>query len=72
MGVAPHILHLAVDHVADLTDWEARLAELGIAVESRVKWEGGGLSIYFRDPDGGSVELATPDLADMLIERPSP
>jgi catechol-2,3-dioxygenase len=58
-GSGPSHFAFAVDS-ADLTNWEARLAELGIAVESRVKWESGGLSIYFRDPDGRSVELATP------------
>jgi catechol 2,3-dioxygenase-like lactoylglutathione lyase family enzyme len=47
---------------AQLAAWEARLAELGIAVESRVRWERGGDSLYFRDPDGRSVELATPGL----------
>jgi catechol 2,3-dioxygenase-like lactoylglutathione lyase family enzyme len=33
---------------------------LRIPVESRVDWALGGHSIYFRDPDGRSVELATP------------
>jgi hypothetical protein len=33
--------------------------ELGVAVESRVKWQRGGMSLYFRDPDAHSVELAT-------------
>jgi catechol 2,3-dioxygenase-like lactoylglutathione lyase family enzyme len=42
--------------------WESRLAALGIAVESRVHWDRGGASIYFRDPDNRSVELATPGL----------
>ena len=51
----------AID-AADLAAWEAKLASLGIAVESRVKWERGGTSVYFRDPDGRSVELATPGL----------
>jgi catechol-2,3-dioxygenase len=44
----------------DLPAWEARLAELQIALESRVTWERGGMSLYFRDPDGRLVELATP------------
>jgi catechol 2,3-dioxygenase-like lactoylglutathione lyase family enzyme len=44
----------------DLPAWDARLVELGIAIESRVTWERGGLSLYFRDPDNRSVELATP------------
>ena len=47
---------------ADVPAWEARLAELGIAIESRVTWARGGLSLYFRDPDNRSVELATPGL----------
>jgi catechol 2,3-dioxygenase-like lactoylglutathione lyase family enzyme len=44
----------------ELSSWEARLLALSIEVESRVKWEHGGTSVYFRDPDGRSVELATP------------
>ena len=51
----------AID-TADLPAWEARLTELRIAVESRVTWERGGISLYFRDPDGRLVELATPGL----------
>jgi hypothetical protein len=31
-------------------------------MESRVKWEAGGESIYFRDPDEHLVELATPGI----------
>lgn len=53
--------HLALAVVADdLTAWEDRLTALGIAIESRVRWGLGGASLYFRDPDGHSVELATP------------
>ena len=51
----------AID-AADLPAWEVRLADLRIAVESRVTWERGGVSLYFRDPDGRLVELATPGL----------
>jgi catechol 2,3-dioxygenase-like lactoylglutathione lyase family enzyme len=55
--------HLAFAIDADtVTSWEARLAALGIAIESRVRWDRGGLSLYFRDPDNRSVELATPGL----------
>jgi catechol 2,3-dioxygenase-like lactoylglutathione lyase family enzyme len=43
-----------------LSAWELRLQECGVAIESRVRWNGGGESIYFRDPVGHSVELATP------------
>jgi len=51
----------AID-AADLAAWEARLVGLSIAVESRVTWERGGVSLYFRDPDGRLVELATPGI----------
>jgi catechol 2,3-dioxygenase-like lactoylglutathione lyase family enzyme len=51
----------AID-AADVAAWEARLAELRLAIESRVTWERGGLSLYFRDPDNRLVELATPGL----------
>jgi catechol 2,3-dioxygenase-like lactoylglutathione lyase family enzyme len=55
--------HFAFAIDADaLPAWEARLAVLGIAIESRVSWERGGLSLYFRDPDNRLVELATPGL----------
>lgn len=47
---------------ADLRSWEQRLGEAGVRVESRVKWPKGGDSIYFRDPDGHLVELATPGI----------
>jgi catechol-2,3-dioxygenase len=46
----------------DVARWEARLRELGIAIESRVSWERGGTSLYFRDPENRSVELATPGI----------
>src|SRR3954452_19345785 len=45
---------------AALAGWESRLARRGIAIESRVAWERGGQSIYFRDPDRNLVELVTP------------
>jgi catechol 2,3-dioxygenase-like lactoylglutathione lyase family enzyme len=45
---------------AELEAWGKRLAEKGIPVESEVKWERGGQSLYFRDPDGNLLELITP------------
>ena len=60
-GAGPVHIAFAIDR-SDLTRWELRLEALGIPIESRVTWESGGVSLYFRDPDGRSVELATPGL----------
>jgi len=46
----------------ELDRWEAHLASRGVAIEGRNDWERGGHSIYFRDPDGHLLELATPGL----------
>ena len=56
-------LHLCFAVPADaLGAWEARLAALGVAVVRRGRAARGGTSLYFRDPDGHLVELATPGL----------
>jgi catechol 2,3-dioxygenase-like lactoylglutathione lyase family enzyme len=55
------VLHLAFAIPAGtLPAWETHLQAQGIEVESRVTWARGGTSLYFRDPDGHSVEVATP------------
>jgi catechol 2,3-dioxygenase-like lactoylglutathione lyase family enzyme len=56
-------LHLAFAVAADeLPHWEQRLRDEGVAVEGRTRWSRGGHSVYFRDPDGHLLELATPGL----------
>ena len=56
-------LHMAFAINADaLAGWEQRLSERGVAIEGRTRWSRGGQSIYFRDPDGHLLELATPGL----------
>jgi len=54
-------LHIAFAIASDeLATWESWLQTKGIAVEEKRKWELGGWSLCFRDPDRHLVELATP------------
>ena len=46
----------------DLERWEQHLTTRGVPIEGRTDWSRGGRSIYFRDPDGHLLELATPGL----------
>jgi catechol 2,3-dioxygenase-like lactoylglutathione lyase family enzyme len=55
----PSHFALAIEE-GTLEDWRRRLGEEGVEIESEVQWDRGGRSLYFRDPDGHSVELATP------------
>ena len=42
--------------------WEKHLNQNKVQIESLVEWPNGGKSLYFRDPSGNCIELATPDL----------
>jgi catechol 2,3-dioxygenase-like lactoylglutathione lyase family enzyme len=53
----------------DLAAWRQRLEALSIAIESRIDWPGGAVSLYFRDPDGHAVELATPGIWSHLPKQ---
>ncbi|HEX8833906.1 MAG TPA: VOC family protein [Abditibacteriaceae bacterium] len=48
----------AID-ATELDAWKTHLQQNGVEIESEVKAERGGTSLYFRDPDGHLVELAT-------------
>lgn len=53
--------HIAFD-VPDadaLSAWRARLEQAGVEVETEHEWPRGGRSLYFRDPDGNSIEFIT-------------
>jgi catechol 2,3-dioxygenase-like lactoylglutathione lyase family enzyme len=41
----------------EMAAWRARLQAHGVAIEHEQDWAQGTHSIYFRDPDGNSVEL---------------
>jgi catechol 2,3-dioxygenase-like lactoylglutathione lyase family enzyme len=57
---AGHIAFSIADK--DFEWWRSRLKTNHIEVLSEVVWEGGSRSLYFRDPDGHLLELATPGL----------
>ena len=42
--------------------WRLHLQARDVAITSEVDWGERGKSLYFNDPDGNVVELATPDL----------
>ena len=46
----------------ELISWREHLMKYSIIIESEVSWPTGGQSIYFRDPAGNSIELATPGI----------
>ncbi|MDQ2858488.1 MAG: VOC family protein, partial [Candidatus Eremiobacteraeota bacterium] len=68
MGVVPGHdgsgpLHMAFAISADSYGaWREQLATHGVEIYSEVRWPRGGRSLYFHDPDGHLLELATPGL----------
>ena len=49
----------------DLSFWRSRLESLGVPIELDHLWPSGKRSLYFRDPAGNSVELASPRIWSM-------
>ncbi len=47
---------------SELPAWREHLETNGVPLEAEVAWPRGGRSLYFRDPAGNSVELASPRL----------
>lgn len=45
---------------AELDRWMDHLQQHGVRIELDLHWPRGGRSLYFRDPAGNSVELASP------------
>ncbi len=46
----------------DYDAWRAYLGTAGVQIRSEVTWPPGGRSLYFDDPAGNVVEMATPGL----------
>ncbi|MEO3434770.1 VOC family protein [Inquilinus sp. CAU 1745] len=60
-GAGPLHMAFAIER-ADLDRWRAHLADHGVPIYSEMSWARGGASLYFHDPDGHVIELATPGL----------
>ena len=52
----------------ELPAWREYLEKHGVAIENEVTWPNGGRSLYFRDPAGNSLELATPRIWSIAEE----
>jgi catechol 2,3-dioxygenase-like lactoylglutathione lyase family enzyme len=55
---AGHVAFAAAE--AELPAWRNHLEGHGVVIERFHAWPGGGHSLYFRDPAGNSLEIATP------------
>ncbi len=55
--------HVAFSATHDeIASWRDHLERRGVTIEAEVDWPGGGKSLYFRDPGGNSLEIATPEI----------
>ena len=55
--------HIAFGISKDEVDsWRERLAKHDVDLLSEINWDSGARSLYFRDPDGHLIELATPGI----------
>lgn len=57
----PGTVHIAFAVDGDqIEPWVEHLEAAGVTIDSRVSWDRGGESIYFKDPDGNLLEMASP------------
>ncbi len=54
--------HVAVN---DLSAWRHHLKKSAVHIEKEIVFSAQPPSIYFRDPDGNSLELAVPEIWDL-------
>ena len=46
----------------ELDGWKQHLEQHDVEIEQDLHWPDGGRSVYFRDPSGNSIELASPEV----------
>jgi catechol 2,3-dioxygenase-like lactoylglutathione lyase family enzyme len=47
---------------SDYDEWHRHLRDAGVKLRGEMRWPRGGRSLYFEDPDGHVLEVATPGL----------
>lgn len=47
-------------NAVDIPAWQEQLHQHQVKIETEITWPNAGHSLYFRDPSGNSIELATP------------
>ncbi len=71
----PHHGCQGTGHVAfavpdrEMPAWKSHLEVHGVTIERSVSWPQGGQSLYFRDPAGNSLELASPQIWGLDEQR---
>ncbi len=56
-------LHMAFAIAEESYDqWHRHLLDAGVKIRGEMRWPRGGRSLYFEDPDGHVLEVATPGL----------
>jgi catechol 2,3-dioxygenase-like lactoylglutathione lyase family enzyme len=50
----------------EFQQWRERFRVAEVAIESEVNWPNGARSVYFRDPAGNVLELATPNMWEFM------
>jgi catechol 2,3-dioxygenase-like lactoylglutathione lyase family enzyme len=69
-GSGPYHFALRIPRDA-LAPWREHLKAKGVVVTAEMAWPAGGESLYFNDPDGHVVELATPGIWANDTDRPA-
>ena len=60
-GTGPLHMAFAISE-GSYDEWRRHLTDAGVKIRSEMKWPRGGRSLYFEDPDGHVLEVATPGI----------
>lgn len=58
-GLGSGHVALSVPGIRSLDEWRDALRAAGVPIEAEIAWPSRGRSVYFRDPDGNSIEFIT-------------